>query len=101
MGKKKRNKLRKILREQAIEHNKLQAVSTISPTTSDQPQPDQIETAPVADAETVEVRGEIRKILITVGVLILLVVAVYLANIKTDFILKLGAWLSRVLNINV
>jgi len=99
MGKKKRNKLRKILREQAIEHEKLQAASTVSSAIS--AEPDRAVTPLVADAETIEVRGEIRKILLTVGILILLIVAVYLANIKTDFILKLGAWLSNYLNINV
>ena len=51
--------------------------------------------------ETKAVKKEIRKILITVSLLIISVVIVYFINTKSDFILKLGEWLSNTLNISV
>lgn len=47
------------------------------------------------------VSKEIRKILITVFLLVIVVVAIYFINIKTDLILKTGDYLTRALNINI
>lgn len=64
-----------------------------------------IKTTPSENDEALEeikaVRKEIKKILITVSLLIISLVIVYFINIKTDFILKLGEWLSKTLNIGV
>lgn len=57
------------------------------------------------DSETLEgarmAKKEVRKILITVAILIVAVVAVYFINTKTDFILKIGEWISKTLKISV
>jgi len=105
MGKKKSKKLRRILQaQQAAQQADVQAatpaMSATEPSNSQSVLVQPVQPA-VEENEVKEVRSEIRKILITVGILVLLIVAIYLANLKTDFILRLGAWLSKVLNINV
>ncbi len=114
MGKKKKNKIRRLLREQALQQQKEQGATRIAdpyrgqspvgtvPTQQQEqiaaPRPEQVS---VVGSEATEVKKDIIKILLTVAVLVAIIVAVYLVNIKSDFILKLGVWLSRVLNINV
>lgn len=50
--------------------------------------------------EIIIVRKEVKKILLTVLLLVIFVVIVHFLSIKTDFILKMGEWLARVLNIS-
>jgi len=56
--------------------------------------------SPVSE-DTVAVKHEIRKTLLTILILVALIVAIYFVNLKTDFILKIGEFLSQNLNINV
>ena len=106
MGKKKKNKAKRLLREQALQLEKTQntapAMSAVADSNRSQaaptPQP-QIQT--ICNAEAASTGRDIRKILLNVAILAVIIVAVYLVNIKSDFILKLGAWLSNALNINV
>jgi len=54
------------------------------------------------DSEEVRVvRKELKKIMLNLLVIIVLITVIYYINIKTDFILKIGSWLSSYLNINV
>ena len=48
-----------------------------------------------------EVTGEIKKILITMGITVLAIVAIYFINIKTDLILKTGEWMIVKLNLSI
>ena len=48
-----------------------------------------------------EVKHEIRKILLTILILVLLVVTIYFINIKTDLILKMGEFVASKLNLNI
>ncbi len=96
---KKNKKAKKALRQQVIKQAKKeqQVVHTEQTTEKD--------TLPQQEAETIseikEVRSHIKKILITVGVLVLIIVGIYLVNLKSDFILQFGDWLSKSLNIQV
>jgi len=54
-----------------------------------------------ASEDTVTVKQEIRKTLLTILVLVAIIVAVYFVNLKTDFILKIGEFLSKNLNVNI
>jgi uncharacterized membrane protein YcjF (UPF0283 family) len=104
MGKKNK-KLRKIMRSQILQEQKQQAASPqvqpvreVQPDSADRP----IETLVKPEvAENIEVKREIRKILLTVLILICIIVGVYVVNLKSDIILKLGRWLTQTLNINV
>lgn len=51
--------------------------------------------------EVKEVGKELRKIMLNLLVIVVLITVIYYINIKTDFILKIGSWLSSYLNINV
>jgi len=98
MGKKNK-KAKKFLRDQALKQIKQETKKDqiSDATTADK------EIAPDSEiaAEFKETRGHIKKILITVGILVLLIVAIYLVNIKSDFILSFGQWFAKVLNINI
>jgi hypothetical protein len=48
-----------------------------------------------------ETRKEVRKILLTMLALLVIVIAVYLINIKTDIILKTGQFLLAKLNLSI
>jgi len=48
-----------------------------------------------------EVKAEIRKILLTMLVLILLIVGIYFINAKTDLILKMGEFIASKLNLSI
>ena len=61
----------------------------------DQTNIDQINT------ESTRVKAEIKKILITIGVMIAVIVTVYFINQKTDLVLKAGKYLAKALNINL
>ena len=52
------------------------------------------------NAESTRVKAEIKKILITMGVMIAVIVTVYFINQKTDLVLKAGKYLTKLLNIN-
>lgn len=96
---KKNKKAKKALRQQAMKQiKKEQSVSAQEVASQNT---ETVEEKPEASAETVEVRAHIKKILITVGILVLIIVGIYLLNLKSDFILKFGAWLSNSLNIQV
>jgi len=94
MGKKKKHKIKKLLRAQVAAQQQ-ELAKTEEPTEI------QKETFEQADEEATQVKKDIKKILLTVGFLIVIIIAIYLVNIKTDFILQLGEWISRTLNINV
>lgn len=109
MSKRNKKKLRRLARAQQMSQKPVvqEETTLIQKTPGEAPKSakEPIEKAVVEDLATVEeskaVKKEVKKILITVFVLVVSVVIVYLVNIKTDFILKLGEWLSKILNINV
>lgn len=96
---KKNKKAKKALRQQAIKQVKKEQ-QTVQ---AEQAIASGVEPQEIAEAtaETKEVRSHIKKILITMGVLVLIIVGIYLTNLKSDFILQLGDWLSKSLNIQV
>lgn len=96
---KKNKKAKKALRQQAIKQvKKEQQTTQIEQSIENGVEPQEVTEA---TAETKEVRSHIKKILITMGVLVLIIVGIYLVNLKSDFILQLGDWLSKSLNIQV
>ncbi len=96
---KKNKKAKKALRQQAIKQvKKEQQIAQTEQAIENGVEPQEIVEAA---AETKEVRSHIKKILITMGVLVLIIVGIYLTNLKSDFILQLGDWLSKSLNIQV
>lgn len=96
---KKNKKAKKALRQQAIKQvKKEQQIAQTEQAIENGVEPQEIAEAA---AETKEVRSHIKKILITMGVLVLIIVGIYLTNLKSDFILQLGDWLSKSLNIQV
>ena len=117
MSKKNKKKLRKILRSQMAQNTsqkpearsqtpEIQEVATEDSNPEERSRKsDARNQMPEIQSELSEdtkpVKREIRKILLTVLGLLILIVAIYLINIKTDFILKLGEWLAKILNINV
>jgi hypothetical protein len=106
VGKKKNKKLKRILRAQALV-NAPQA-ATIAPESA---QSGEAVAAPAIskhEAEVIQlsedkkdVRHEIKKILITIAVLVLIIIAVDLVNNKTDMILKTGQFIAEKLNLNL
>lgn len=44
-------------------------------------------------------KREVKKVLLTVSVLAVLIVAIYIVNIKTDFILRLGTQIGNILGL--
>lgn len=61
------------------------------------PEPEKIE-----EVESAEEAGrEIKKILITVLILVSIIIGVYFLSVKTGFILTAGEWLTKILNIKV
>lgn len=108
MSKKNKKKLRRLMRsqmaqnasqtEKAITEEKLPQNTVERP--SEAPKMVSSEENEVAE-ETKMVKKEVRRILLTVAILIVAVVAVHFLNIKSDFILKIGEWLSKALNISV
>ena len=106
MGKKKNKKLKRILRAQALANApQAAAIAPESAATGE------IAAAPAIskhEAEVIQlsedkkdVRHEIKKILITIAVLVLIIVAVDLVNNKTDIILKTGQFFADKLNLNL
>ena len=51
--------------------------------------------------ETNTVKKEIKKILITMGIIVFAVIAIYFINQKTDWVLQTGKYLTKLLNINL
>lgn len=108
MSKKNKKKLRRLMRAQMAQTvSKQETPAPIVETAQIAPEGEKkpVKTSPSENDEALEevraVKKEIRKILITVSVLIISVIIVYFVNTKTDFILKLGEWLSKTLNISV
>lgn len=123
MSKKNKKKLRKILRAQmerasrepvagsrepeSGERKSEEESIAKPPTSSYQPQATdrppntdrQPQTNPAENQH--EVTFEIKKILITMGVMVLAIVAIYFINIKTDLILKTGEWMIAKLNLSI
>lgn len=122
---KKSKKLKKLLRQQAIERARQQHQNIHTPEPAQAPQyikqaspppsAPAMATAPATAAaaapapsiitadlhEKKEVIAEAKKILLTMLVLLTVIIAVYFINIKTNFIIELGTWLFGVLNIKV
>jgi len=102
MGKKKKHKIKKLLRAQALAQEQQARTEAADEIQTSAVQPEaQKEVPKLTDEESVQVKKDIKKILLTVGFLVIIIIAIYLVNIKTDFILQLGEWISRTLNINV
>lgn len=102
---KKNKKLKKQLR-----HNLIKQGANPVASSSDQAQAEtlskieKIEKEPekIEEVESVEEAGkEIKKILLTVIILIAIIIGVYLLSTKTNFILTAGEWLTKMLNIKV
>lgn len=106
MSKKKNKKLRRILRAQALANAPQATIATTGSAPTEE-----TSAAPVVskhEAEVIQltedkkdVRHEIKKILITIAVLVLIIVAVDLVNSKTDMILKTGQFIAEKLNLNL
>lgn len=108
MAKKKNKKrFKKILKERSTQNHEIreqEGAQEISKTNQNKPpekKSDYTERDEAQKKLESQTSKEIRKILLTVLVLITAIVAVYFANIKTDFILQSGEWLSKTLNISV
>jgi predicted nucleic acid-binding Zn ribbon protein len=96
---KKNKKAKKALRQQAMKQVKKQQQIVQAEQGPEENAQIQVESEEIG--ETKEARSHIKKILITMAVLVLIIVGIYLINLKSDFILKLGDWLSKSLNIQV
>jgi len=108
MSKKNKKKLRRLMRAQMAQTSPKQEMTTATVETAQiapEGEKEAVKTVVSESNETLDetkaVKKEIRKILITVSLLIISVIIVYSINTKTDFILKLGEWLSKTLNISV
>ena len=112
MSKKNKKKLRKLLRQQAqksLSQNQesgpqLQNAGQVLSVDKEGEvvsKPQLVQKDQIQSEDSKEVRHEIKKILLTMAILIIVVIGVYFINIKTDFILKLGEFSTKVLNINV
>ncbi len=55
----------------------------------------------ITDEESHHVKKEIRKILLTMLVLVVVIVGISIVNTKTDFILKMGVFAADKLNIKI
>lgn len=111
MSKRNKKKLKK-LRRIAMQNYKAQAVENVSPVSAQSPQTevDQIipakveprpQHSPISEEESRHVKGEIKKILLTVLGLVIIIVAISLINSKTDIILKFGTFAANKLNIKI
>jgi beta-lactamase regulating signal transducer with metallopeptidase domain len=103
--KKNKKKIKRLIRARALEEAQKQPVATPANTPQaplQQTQSQQI--APQANRTTQEpnpVKGEIKKILITIGLILAVIIAVYFVNQKTDLVLKAGKYLTKIFNINL
>jgi hypothetical protein len=98
MGKKNRKKLKKLMRSN-LEQNQRSTEPKLDENLAQAPnQPD---VKPMLSEEDHEVKKEIRKILITIGIMILAIVAVYLINVKSNIILQAGQWMVDKLNLSI
>jgi hypothetical protein len=93
MAKKNKKKARKILRDQFLKETRREEAKVEEAKIAESPEK--------VDSEIVAVRKDIKKILITVGALVVIIVAIYLVNIKTDVVLKFGNYLAKTLNVQV
>ncbi|MCX6809915.1 MAG: hypothetical protein NTZ65_04195 [Candidatus Berkelbacteria bacterium] len=112
MSKKNKKKLRKALRHQMMQQQQQQqqqAAPQIQTAVSDsavsEPTGQTITTpspSPKVEIEgAVEVRHEIKKILLTMLLLFLLILGIYFINTKTDITLKTGQFLLEKLHLNL
>ena len=100
MGKKNKKKLQRMMRANAQNSVRQQvqpATIENSESTTEPAKP----VKPVLTEEDHEVKKEIRKILITIGIMVLAIVAVYFINIKSDIILHAGQWMVGKLNLSI
>lgn len=93
MAKKNKKKIKKILRDQFAKETKKEEAKVTQEKLAESPQ--------IQDTESIAVKKDIKKILITVGSLLVVIIAIYFINIKTDIILKFGDYLAKVLNVQV
>jgi len=104
---KRNKKLKKLLRERALEQARVQdkeggVVATESaPVLDDRKDAKPAEPTKTQDAQETRVKAEIIKILSTMGIIFAIIIAVYFINQKTDFVLNLGKWMANILNINL
>lgn len=105
---KKNKKLKKQLRHNLIQQSQRREVGNVSEILTQEPSLAKadinktVEPEKIEEVESVEeVEKEIKKILITVLILVAIIIGIYFLSIKTDFILTAGEWLTKVLNIKV
>jgi len=108
MAKKKNKKrFKKILKERSVQNHEISKPEDVHETSKTNPNKPPEKKSDYAERDEAQRKlesqtsKEIRKILLTVLLLIAAIVAVYFANTKTDFILQSGEWLSKTLNISV
>lgn len=53
------------------------------------------------NGESIRVKAEIKKILVTMGAIIVVIIIIYFVNQKTDLALQAGKYLTNLLNINL
>lgn len=103
--KKNRKKIKKLIRARALEEAQKQPITTSDDTPQAPLQQTQSQqTTPQINRIAQEpnpVKKEIKKILITMGLIIAVIITIYLVNQKTDLVLKTGKYLTKILNINL
>ena len=104
MSKKNKKKLKKILRAKALEKTHARPIINYDETPRLSDQPSELKKEIKSEQQNQEndsVKKEVKKILITMALIILVIVATYFINQKTDWISKVGKYLTILLNINL
>ncbi len=103
MSKKNKKKLKKLLRAKALEQAKsaINSNNNVLPSTAPKESEDIKNNITDTDIELKRVKSEVIKILITIGVIFIVITAVYLINQKTDWVLQSGEYLTKLFNIKL
>lgn len=105
MSKRNRKKFKKLMRaqfEQEHGHAQVETSEVTENNISSEETPKQpIRATDLEIEDAAEVKHEITKILVTILILVLLIVGVYLLNIKTELILKAGEFIATKLNLSI
>jgi len=99
MGKKNKKKLHRMMRANAGASAKQQNIQDTN--SSEEVINVSAPIKPELTEEDHEVKKEIRKILTTIGIMVLAIVAVYFINTKSDIILHAGQWMVGKLNLSI
>jgi len=101
MSKRNRKKIKRIMRSQVEQKIKSDEQTETNDADSVSESQKPIKQTDLEIEDEKEVKAEIRKILLTMLVLILLIVGIYFINAKTDLILKMGEFIASKLNLSI